>query len=64
MYVKERLRVYATWLVGAFILLSGSIILILSVAKVNYYADSRWLARPTSRTLFPCTAELGVAFAT
>jgi hypothetical protein len=36
MYVRERLRVYATWLVGFLIGLAGFLIIILSTAKVNY----------------------------
>lgn len=41
MYVRERLRVYTTWLVGFLIWLAGSLIIILSAAKVNYLAY-RW----------------------
>ena len=44
MYVKERLRVYATWLVGVLIGLTGLLIIIMSIAKVNYTeTGSRWL---------------------
>ena len=46
MYVKERLRVYATWLVGVLIGLAGFLIIILSVAKVNYLAYGwQWIPR-------------------
>src|SRR5262245_33963275 len=44
MYVKERLRVYTTWLVGVLIGLTGLLIIIMSIAKVNYTeTGSRWL---------------------
>jgi hypothetical protein len=44
MYVGERLRVYATWLVGFLIWLVGSFIIILSAAKANYVTnESQWL---------------------
>jgi hypothetical protein len=46
MYVGERLRVYATWLVGVLIGLAGFLIIILSVAKVDYSAYGwQWIPR-------------------
>jgi hypothetical protein len=53
MYVGERLRVYATWLVGFLIGLAGFLIIILSVANVNYLAyDWQWIPR-LLRAIFP-----------
>jgi hypothetical protein len=44
MYVQERLRVGATWLVAVLIGLTGLVIIILSLAKADYYrTGSQWL---------------------
>jgi hypothetical protein len=46
MYVRERLRVYATWLVGFLIGLAGFLIIILSAAKVHYLVYGwQWIPR-------------------
>jgi hypothetical protein len=53
MYVRGRLRVYATWLVGALIGLTGVLIIILSAAKVLYLTYGwQWMPRVLS-AIFP-----------
>jgi hypothetical protein len=53
MYVRERLRVYATWLVGVVIGLTGLLIIILSVLNVNYLTYRwQWIPR-LLRAIFP-----------
>jgi len=55
MYVRGRLRVYATWLVSALIGLTGVLIIILSAANVLYLTYGwQWIPRLLS-AIFPYT---------
>ena len=62
MYVRERLRVYATWLVGALIGLTGILIIVLSVANVLYLTNGwQWIPRQLSGIFPYANTEVGLS---